>query len=766
MRAPTRGLFRVIRAAISVSASDLRLRDPVRWGAICAYLFASLLILAWWLTYQALEGTFRPWPTELADLASRHDSDFIWTGVVWFCAHLLALPFIAAIFLTHANEQRPALWFFTITMTLAAVLWMAFGVLSVPLGANVGPHFGQAVTAAHLDAKQHQMWLTRCKPGNGAPFGIPDAWLAANCESQDEPLLLAAEPETSGLTEAQLLPLQRAWAVAQDGWIVRKLSDATYFGANALAMLSFVFFAIYMSSSRRIQSVAITLGLLVTVCWAVGLLAFEYPDMQYLVVVGIGCQILWLFSVGTDLWSASVPRVFGRDLPRPPARVGVTRGVAALRDGGIDAIKAMHDPVARNKRITLAYHDIALELDSFVHALAAEGETRNANWCHFAAWASRSVGERLIASDGEPEDEYTVEGVLDALSARLAEGNLAVFAHIAPALVSLLSTISAGPSRNGPRDPLDTPEIDEELREPLNYYVRAAESMDATQRAQLIYMGNLKLVQLEQLRLEGKILEATTAPLASALFYPASLFKLAIWVVCAPPLLVLAWLSPPRKRGQQALGRRSAEILAQQNDDILDPRGIGPVAVVKSKTRRLERWLNARLHEALGQGIGKMLDAALWPTPYRGWRGRVIAGQIQLRVGPECFRLADTLTRPQQEWLRARDADGNMRQVYLDGSLAPLTYFPAALVLLAGEDRDFVRSVIPSRSHTIGDVTYDVPERWCFRVDRYDDLSNRMRFIAVFFRSRQQLSYVRTPPYTPREMRTARITIRSPQAVV
>ena len=64
---------------------------------------------------------------------------------------------------------------------------------------------------------------------------------------------------------------------------------------------------------------------------------------------------------------------------RPPTPADVIR------------IAALADPIARNRQITQAYHDLAVAL--------ARRLPGGANWCAVATWASRQAGQSIRGED-------------------------------------------------------------------------------------------------------------------------------------------------------------------------------------------------------------------------------------------------------------------------------------------------------------------------------------------------------------------------------
>src|SRR4051812_31817202 len=75
---------------------------------------------------------------------------------------------------------------------------------------------------------------------------------------------------------------------------------------------------------------------------------------------------------------------------RAPGRLAMTKknqtkAQHIVTSGEVAAIAALKDPVLRNLKITLAYHDITL-------AMAELFGRDHLTWCAFASWASKTVG--------------------------------------------------------------------------------------------------------------------------------------------------------------------------------------------------------------------------------------------------------------------------------------------------------------------------------------------------------------------------------------
>ncbi|OLR93575.1 hypothetical protein [Actinokineospora bangkokensis] len=211
-------------------------------------------------------------------------------------------------------------------------------------------------------------------------------------------------------------------------------------------------------------------------------------------------------------------------------------------------IAAVADPVLRNLAITHCYHELSTALSRFTGAAA--------NWCTFAVWASKQVGQTIRQEDARrfvervlatsPALARAVAGLarralpaeartgverlvhrsiatlarLDAASEAGARGNLKVFAEIAHEVAqfldaftdeeefdeqrigAFLATLRAGPPPSG----------QEYLRRAFAAYYRARFTADPKDRAELLLLGNVLIGLHEQTRLQPEIADALNAP--------------------------------------------------------------------------------------------------------------------------------------------------------------------------------------------------------------------------------------------------------------
>ena len=217
----------------------------------------------------------------------------------------------------------------------------------------------------------------------------------------------------------------------------------------------------------------------------------------------------------------------------------------------IEEIIAMKDPVLRNLRITLAYHDLEVALDDVL------GE-QNVRWCAYATWASKTAG-RFVRREEVPallrscldrvaphlrraeqvDDELSclhagarlgpscvlepIERIVQEITTSVGEGNLDVFQELAPlyagwieahrggaapdraALDRCLGRLRSGPVEQGGQDLL--------LRA-FTHYSDAILEPDLKRRAERILLANSQIGYHEQVRLQGSILGALNAPLS------------------------------------------------------------------------------------------------------------------------------------------------------------------------------------------------------------------------------------------------------------
>ncbi|MBL8132595.1 MAG: hypothetical protein JNL42_12115, partial [Anaerolineae bacterium] len=213
-------------------------------------------------------------------------------------------------------------------------------------------------------------------------------------------------------------------------------------------------------------------------------------------------------------------------------------------------IAAIADPALRNVQITLCYHELAR-----VMAARTGG---GANWCAFAAWASRQAGqtirredfartlERLLrdafsaldadpqaaaaaqafgAQQGEDEIRESILAVLNPLAAldhaadAVARGNLKVFAEIGREFARFNTDCLGDAVYDADHiarfcadlRPGDPPDGQRYLRQAFARYYQALFETDARTRAELMLLANIEIGFHEQTRLQPEIAAAIDA---------------------------------------------------------------------------------------------------------------------------------------------------------------------------------------------------------------------------------------------------------------
>jgi hypothetical protein len=260
----------------------------------------------------------------------------------------------------------------------------------------------------------------------------------------------------------------------------------------------------------------------------------------------------------------------------------------------VDRIAAHADPVVRNLQITHCYHRLS-------RALAARTGGA-ANWCTFAVWASKQVGQTIRQEDlartverllkSSPEAAASVDLMvrslrravprevldrahalvrqavvttarLDDVSAASARGNLKVFEEIAREFARFLTEFGDGTTGQDERRigefcdalrPGEPPEGQRYLRQAFTRYHRAMATRDQKRRAELLLLANIEIGLHEQTRLQPEIAAALEAPVVDPRELERRLFDLFL-----PGNRVVRWL---RLGLLTVLGRRAAVRIA------------------------------------------------------------------------------------------------------------------------------------------------------------------------------------------------------------
>lgn len=253
----------------------------------------------------------------------------------------------------------------------------------------------------------------------------------------------------------------------------------------------------------------------------------------------------------------------------------------------IDRIAALADPVIRNLQITQCYHELS--------AVLRERTGGNANWCTFAAWASKQAGqtirkddlaqalEQFIAFAPEPGrsaifvaqvmqqlgarsnlDEITaaiwgslnLPKAIDRTSQAVGTGNNKVFAEIGREFARFYAACMSDPAPDantiarfceGLR-PGDPPDGQAYLRQAFTHLYNAFFETNDQQRAELMLLSNIEIGYHEQTRLQPEIKTALDGP-----FVDESEYLQRLLARLFPRTAVLLLLA--RRLITQALGR-------------------------------------------------------------------------------------------------------------------------------------------------------------------------------------------------------------------
>ncbi len=210
----------------------------------------------------------------------------------------------------------------------------------------------------------------------------------------------------------------------------------------------------------------------------------------------------------------------------------------------------MSDPVLRNLLITQRYHEFAVQLRD-----AGAGE--DATWCAFAVWASKTAGatirgevlpakaKQLITADGTAQEVLqrfnhgvtgwawkhlthdhvaeVVEDVTGDVSKQIADGNVLVFAELAPIFTALIDAHGCSPRSRQELAAALAPSLAPLASDTDGVAVVAAfESyekalFDPAARPALILRANTLAVAHEQRRLQPAISAALGAAISDTL---------------------------------------------------------------------------------------------------------------------------------------------------------------------------------------------------------------------------------------------------------
>jgi hypothetical protein len=231
----------------------------------------------------------------------------------------------------------------------------------------------------------------------------------------------------------------------------------------------------------------------------------------------------------------------------------------------VDRITALGEPVVRNLQITYCYHELSLALSARTGG--------SANWCTFAVWASKQIGQTIRQEDlprtferllrAMPEAtaiaELVVRGLrrlvpgallgdaerlvlravvsvarLDAVSDAAARGNRKVFEEIAREFARFLATFAGETAYDEQRitdfcaglRPGEPPTGQRYLRQAFTRYYRALFTTEPKQRAELLLLANLEVGLHEQTRLQPEITAAVEGPVVDPAEFERRLLEL------------------------------------------------------------------------------------------------------------------------------------------------------------------------------------------------------------------------------------------------
>lgn len=217
-----------------------------------------------------------------------------------------------------------------------------------------------------------------------------------------------------------------------------------------------------------------------------------------------------------------------------------TRRPVTLED--VESVTRTSDLVLRNFRITQSYHRLALDVRDLLGSA-------DVNWLAFGAHASKTAGY-AIRKEEVPLQEIsaalhhapglglvarlvgrtlatsfvarTANRMLERTSEAISDGNLRIFADMAPVIVRFLELIRNDRSFDAAKITAfratlkpGPPEADgqEILGLALTAWYEAAHEPDPKRRSELVLLGNARMGWHEQLRVQPDIIEALGSPL-------------------------------------------------------------------------------------------------------------------------------------------------------------------------------------------------------------------------------------------------------------
>ena len=323
----------------------------------------------------------------------------------------------------------------------------------------------------------------------------------------------------------------------------------------------------------------------------------------------------------------------------------------------IERIASLSDAVLRNLEITQCYHELSRVL--------AQRTGGGANWCTFAAWASKQAGQTIRKEDlaralersleaeaasiqATQDVQSSVQGVglrfdiaeildllweaydprsaFDRSSAAVARGNLKVFAEIAREFARFMADCLADTVYDAQHiaafieqlRPGDPPEGQQLLRQAFQHYYRAFFEEDAKARTELLLLANLEIGYHEQIRLQDDINEALVAPVITPQAFTRNLLRVLLPHAGWPAMI--GWLIL-RVLGRLTDFDRAVEVYvagAQRQAQFLVTKALMTIELASSTRLRLGEDLSAAfppILEHLSNPDLLALLAQIDPTP-------------------------------------------------------------------------------------------------------------------------------------------------------
>jgi hypothetical protein len=394
----------------------------------------------------------------------------------------------------------------------------------------------------------------------------------------------------------------------------------------------------------------------------------------------------------------------------------------------VERINALADPVVRNLQITQCYHELAL-------ALAARTGS-SANWCTFAVWASKQVGQTIRKEDlaRVVEQLWTMSSELAVVARSAGSIRHQVTGSDRPTQLpesrraagrSVIAALSLGTPLIGLGD----------HRRRIREAVRAASSFERTSEA--CARGNRKVfeeIAWEFARFLTTFADATTFDAHRIAGFCAALRP------GEPPdgqrYLIQAFTSYYRAMFEHNPKTREELLL------------LGNVAVGLHEQTRLQPEITDALNAPVvdPRELQRLLLEILLPD--LGWRARLrwnLASRIGLRnpVDVALSRLVE------QARLLGRVAVTEHIMTFGLPSGASLKLgqdlrgdFPTALALLVDAELLALLKLVDPTSNSLRDTA----------VADWSVLPDRMHFIADFFRCFQQRRDLLNPPFSPSQL--------------